>query len=520
VSTAIVVLSKHPEIFEQCQRSVKQHGTTAAKILVRDGNDISSDWIIVQGVDPFVYARNANLGITKALKNPSVDSVLLMNDDVSFIHEETVEKLRIALFTNPEVGLISPRVMGWACNPAQRDVNTLVHIVDDAFITFVCIMIKREVIEKIGTLDERFIGYGSDDVDYCRRARIAGYKLAVTSSVIVKHFFEGKESSASYLRIKNQDELSDINREAYADKWRGKPEGRFKDEGRVLIGIRSCVRDALRGDNQASRDTWIKDVRNYSGFDYKFFIGDGTPTGDLEEPKYKSSWGEVYVGRKQEAISEITPNRDEEILHCPDDYFHMPYKLREICRYAVKYNYEYLFTPCDDVYVDVYRLWASRFEKHDYIGNFWNNNTYAHGGPGFWLSKKAFTAIANSPVTSTHDDEWAGLVLAQHGIKGHHDTRYAYDSDVLQDDTVTLHLSFEPGTYKPEWMLETAKRWPVNMSTLRKRSSIVPSTILPELTAEEVPAPKIPTVVEERMVGSRARPLVMHPDGRLRSKRT
>jgi len=58
------------------------------------------------------------------------------------------------------------------------------------------------------------------------------------------------------------------------------------------------------------------------------------------------------------------------------------------------------------------------------------------------------------------------------------------------------------------------------MSTLRKRSSIVPSTILPELTAEEVPAPKIPTVVEERMVGSRARPLVMHPDGRLRSKRT
>ena len=509
MSTAIVVLSKHPEIFEQCQSSINQNGTTANKILVRDGNTISSEWTTVQGVEPFIYARNANLGIAEALKNPRVDSVLLMNDDVSFIHEETVEKLRIALFTNPEVGLISPRVMGWACNPAQRDVNTLVHIVDDAFITFVCIMIKREVIEKIGTLDERFTGYGSDDVDYCRRARIAGYKLAVTSSVIVKHFFEGKESSASYLRIKNQDELSDINREAYADKWRGKTEGRFKDEGRVLIGIRSCVRDALRGDNQASRDTWLRDVRNYSGFDYKFFIGDGTPTGDADEPKYKSCWGEIYAGRKQELISEIVPKKDEEIVHCPDDYFHMPYKLREICRYAVKYNYEYLFTPCDDVYVDVYRLWCSHFEGHDYIGNFWSNNTYAHGGPGIWLSKKAFTIIANAKVTTTHDDEWAGIVLAGHGIKGHHDPRYAYDSDVLQDDTVALHLSFEPGTYKPEWMLQTAKRWPVNMKTLRRRHLAVPNTTIPELTKEEMPPEPI-------RINPRLRTPRMQADGRLR----
>ena len=515
MSVAIIVPSKHPEIFEECQSSIIQFGTTATKILVRDGNDIVSDWNTIQGIEPFIYARNINLGIAEALKDSKVYSLLLMNDDVQFLQPDTVEKLRAALFSNPEVGLISPLIKGRACNPDQSEACSFVHIVDGAFITFVCVMIKREVIEKIGLLDERFAGYGSDDVDYCRRARIAGYKLAVTSSVAVNHGFDRHTSSASYLRIPNQDELAADNRDAYAEKWRGNLAGRFKDEGRVLIGIRSCVRDALRGDNQASRDTWIKDVNNYSGFDYKFFIGDGTPTGDENEPKHTSCWGEVYQGRKQESISDMTPKRDEEIVPCPDDYFHMPYKMREICRYAVKFNYEYIFTPCDDVFVDVYRLFRSEFEGHDYIGNFWSNNSYAHGGPGIWLSKKAFTIIASAKVTTTHDDEWVGKVLAEHGITGHHDPRYAYDSDVLQDDTIALHLSFEPGTYSPEWMRQTAKRWPVNLKKLSFRGGVIPSTVLPE----RLPEPETSAIVSEKGIDSRrVRPLVRGTDGRLRGR--
>ena len=37
-------------------------------------------------------------------------------------------------------------------------------------------VIKRSVIEKIGFLDENFF-YGPDDVDYCNRARKAGFKV-------------------------------------------------------------------------------------------------------------------------------------------------------------------------------------------------------------------------------------------------------------------------------------------------------------------------------------------------------
>ena len=69
MSVAIIVPSKHPEIFEECQSSIIQFGTTATKILVRDGNDIVSDWNTIQGIEPFIYARNINLGIAEALKD-------------------------------------------------------------------------------------------------------------------------------------------------------------------------------------------------------------------------------------------------------------------------------------------------------------------------------------------------------------------------------------------------------------------------------------------------------------------
>jgi hypothetical protein len=261
--------------------------------------------------------------------------------------------------------------------------------------------------------------------------------------------------------LKDQDKLAEDNRRRYIEKWGRRTAGAFQDEGTVLIGIRSCIRDAKRGDNQASRDTWLRDVRHY-GYDYKFFIGDNTSTGEPEPPNV-TEWGWQYKGRKQEKISEIIPKSDEEILHCPDDYFHMSYKTRAICKYAVDNKYDYLFCPCDDVYVDVFRLYNSGFQGHDYIGNFWGGNSYAHGGPGFWLSKKAFTILANSVVDSSHDDEWVGKALAKHGIKGTHDVRYAYDSDVLRNDTISLHLTYITGTYQVQWMYDCAAKWPIKI---------------------------------------------------------
>ena len=55
-----------------------------------------------------------------------------------------------------------------------------------------CLMIKREVIEKVGFLDEAFWMYG-DDYDYCYRIRKAGYSLYFLPHCQVVH--HGQESA-------------------------------------------------------------------------------------------------------------------------------------------------------------------------------------------------------------------------------------------------------------------------------------------------------------------------------------
>jgi GT2 family glycosyltransferase/tetratricopeptide (TPR) repeat protein len=51
-----------------------------------------------------------------------------------------------------------------------------------------CLLIRREVIDRVGLFDERFgIGNFEDD-DYCRRAREAGFRLAIAADAFVHHF--------------------------------------------------------------------------------------------------------------------------------------------------------------------------------------------------------------------------------------------------------------------------------------------------------------------------------------------
>jgi hypothetical protein len=51
---------------------------------------------------------------------------------------------------------------------------------------FPCVYIKHEVFGRIGFLDERFRGF-CDDLDFCTRAKLAGYDLCATDTVSVIH---------------------------------------------------------------------------------------------------------------------------------------------------------------------------------------------------------------------------------------------------------------------------------------------------------------------------------------------
>jgi GT2 family glycosyltransferase len=49
-----------------------------------------------------------------------------------------------------------------------------------------CLLIRRSVLHRIGLLDERFFMYG-EDLDWCLRAREAGWSVRYEPSVVVHH---------------------------------------------------------------------------------------------------------------------------------------------------------------------------------------------------------------------------------------------------------------------------------------------------------------------------------------------
>lgn len=67
------------------------------------------------------------------------------------------------------------------------------------FVTFFCVLIKKEVFLDIGLLDERFYPGGYEDDDFCERANLAGYKIGIARDCFVHHF-----GSSSFNKVNNR----------------------------------------------------------------------------------------------------------------------------------------------------------------------------------------------------------------------------------------------------------------------------------------------------------------------------
>jgi hypothetical protein len=154
----LVVLAHYPDIFSEFRRRVDQWEPDIRKILICDGEMIDPmevlttglPWSIVDGDLPFQYSRNVNLG-WRVTGNADV---ILCGDDIRF-DSPFVDALQKAAYGDPTVGVATVQLHGHS--------------------PFVAGYWKREVLDKIGYMDERFTGYGYDDNDYCKRMEIAGY---------------------------------------------------------------------------------------------------------------------------------------------------------------------------------------------------------------------------------------------------------------------------------------------------------------------------------------------------------
>lgn len=162
----------------------------------------------VTGIKPFVFARNCNLGFDAAHQN----DVILLNDDAILKTPNGFTKLARMV---QNYGIVSA-ITNSAGNPNQYRRSPIEESIRfDVNIAFVCVGISRGVYNTLGRLDERFVEYGWDDTDYCKRAVNAGLKIAIYDGCFVDHLsltstFRGPNGAAGSI---------EPGRLIFEDKW-------------------------------------------------------------------------------------------------------------------------------------------------------------------------------------------------------------------------------------------------------------------------------------------------------------
>jgi GT2 family glycosyltransferase len=177
---------------------------------------------LFKNVENTGFSRANNQGIRHALAN-NADYILLLNNDVEITVEKWLEKLIDVFESDNKIGIVGCKLLypngkiqhsggiinlsgGHNRGEGEKDTGQYDKIEFLNFVTGAVLMIKSDVIYKIGLIDEGFTPLYYEDVDLCVRARLFGYKVAYTPNPTLIHHCGssanklGQEKKMFYLR--------------------------------------------------------------------------------------------------------------------------------------------------------------------------------------------------------------------------------------------------------------------------------------------------------------------------------
>jgi GT2 family glycosyltransferase len=190
-------------------------------------------------VKVFLNKENAGFpgGINQGIKAASGMYILVANNDI-LVTENWLNRMVEAAENNPSVGIVGP--VSNSVSGVQVDKDAKYSTIEEMFeyaakvstankgksfifprIAFLCTLVKKEVIDKIGGLDERFSPGNFEDDDFCLRAQMAGYKALVLQDVFIHHF-----GSKSFTAEGTQKYIARLekNKQIFVNKWGADPE--------------------------------------------------------------------------------------------------------------------------------------------------------------------------------------------------------------------------------------------------------------------------------------------------------
>ncbi|HEX5974144.1 MAG TPA: glycosyltransferase family 2 protein, partial [Rubrobacteraceae bacterium] len=203
----------------RCIESLQQTRYGDFEVFVVDNDSVEPpelpSWVrLIRNKENIGFARAHNRGIAAS----SGDPIVLINPD-TLVERDFFEQLKAFVSENPKAGISGPRIVdseGHLQLSARREVSALSgflgrtslltrlfpksSIVMSQFpavtdqsrptpvdwVSGACMVVRRDTLRDVGSLDERFFMY-FEDADLCRRAREAGWLVYYLPQIEVLH---------------------------------------------------------------------------------------------------------------------------------------------------------------------------------------------------------------------------------------------------------------------------------------------------------------------------------------------
>lgn len=218
----------------QCLERLRAHTRSPYEILLVDNGSRTPATALARKHRARLIRNPENLGFAKAVNQGMRAAkgryLLWLNNDV-LVTPGWLEGLVAAAESSPDIAAVGPctnHAAGFQHVPDPRagDLKGLLRFSQGwalrhrgrvrkvhRLIGF-CLLLKREVLDRVGLLDERFFPGYYEDYDYSLRLRQAGYSLAVAREVFVYH--HGHRSTPDREQWLAQVRRS---REVFLEKW-------------------------------------------------------------------------------------------------------------------------------------------------------------------------------------------------------------------------------------------------------------------------------------------------------------
>ena len=219
--SVIIVSFNTKDILRDCLKSLTlntQYKILNTETIVVDNGSADGSVEMVEKEFPNVrlIKNKKNLGFARAnnqgIKIARGEYVLLLNSDTKIVDNALVKMVKFAK-SDKKIGIVGPKLLNPDSTPQPSTAPfytlpvTLISLFGgDRFlrqsykdirkvdwVSGACFLIKREVVENIGLLDEKFFMY-VEEMEFCFRAQKAGYQVYFYPQAEVIHQVRGSSS--------------------------------------------------------------------------------------------------------------------------------------------------------------------------------------------------------------------------------------------------------------------------------------------------------------------------------------